>query len=97
MQYVEDYIARSLKKLEQSGDMDNNAYKGKPLNFDAYFRSDKKDRAINRYLADAGFVPPKVALLKQIKTLENQYQSEPSAKLLEEIEALKLKYQTSGR
>ncbi|QDP02419.1 hypothetical protein [Thalassotalea sp. PS06] len=65
IQYIEDCIARSLKKLERSG--------------------------------DAGFVPPKVVLLKQIKTLENQYQSEPSATLLKEIEALKLKYQTSGR
>ena len=90
--YVEDYIARSLKKMRDQGQLDNDKYKGKPLELAAYFRSDKNTRAINRYLADAGFVPPKVALLKEIKILEQQYQHEPSDELNRKLNALRLKY-----
>ncbi|GLS83426.1 DnaJ family domain-containing protein [Paraferrimonas haliotis] len=92
--FLDAHIARSLKKLEQAGGLDNNPHKAKPLELDGYFRAPKETRAVNRFLADAGFIPPKVELLAKIHDKQQEYDLNPTAELRKELIELRLKYDT---
>ena len=90
--YVEDYISISLKKLEELGDLERNPYKGKPLDLKGYLESPKETRALNRFLADSGFKPPKLEILSRIKSKEQEYETNPTNELRKEIIDLRLQY-----
>ena len=89
---VEDHIARRLKEMETTGELKANPLKGKPLDLQDYFRSPKETRAVDRYLADNGYEPPKLQMLKQIKELEEEYRRQPSVELKRKLNSLRLKY-----
>ncbi|MCL1140302.1 DnaJ family domain-containing protein [Shewanella pneumatophori] len=90
--YVEDYISRQVKKITESGEMENNPHQGKRLELDSYFRSPAENRAINRFLSDTGFVPQKIQILAEIKMLESQQEQEYNLDTQLKINALRLKY-----
>ncbi|WP_028767700.1 DnaJ family domain-containing protein [Shewanella fidelis] len=93
--YVEDYISRQVQKISESGEMANNPYQGKRLELESYFRSPVENRAINRFLSDSGFVPPKIQILAEIKVLESQQEQEYSLDTQLKLNALRLKYDMS--
>jgi len=93
IEYVEDLIGLQLKRLQDSGAMDNNPYSGKPLDFTEYLKAPEETRAINRVLADSGFKPPKLQALCDLRDKEQQYKSQPCEDLRKEINQLRLKYQ----
>lgn len=78
--------------MDESGELENNPFRGKKLDFTDYFRSPAEYRAINRYLSDTGFIPPKVQLLEEIKQLEEEYDHNRSQETLSKLNELRLKY-----
>lgn len=90
--YVEDYISRCIKKMDESSELENSKLRGKKLDYTDYFRCPSENRAINRYLSDTGFVPPKVQILTEIKQLEIQYEKDKQIETQQKINGLKLKY-----
>lgn len=91
-EYAEDYISSGLKKMADSGELEKNPYRGKPLDLSGYFKAPKETRAINRFLADAGFKPPKLELLSKLRAKEDEYFTTPSPELRQEIINLRLRY-----
>lgn len=65
--------------------MEHNPYAGKPLELDRYFKSPSETRAINKFLADAGFKPPKLQALAQLREKEQAYANNPSERRKQEV------------
>ena len=90
--YQDDFIGAQLNKLRKSGQMENNPHKGKPLELDAYFKAPKETRAVNKFLADAGFKPPKLQALAELREKEQAYTENPSEELRQEVIQARLRY-----
>ena len=92
IEYQDDFIGLQLKKLKQSGGLDDNAYTGKPLDLEAYFKAPKETRAINKVLYDAGFKPPKLQALQDLRDKEAEYARNPTEALKSELVQARLRY-----
>ena len=69
-----------------------NPHKGKPLELEAYFKAPKETRAVNKFLADAGFKPPKLQALAELREKEQAYTVNPSEELRQEVIQARLRY-----
>ena len=92
LNYIEDNISKAIKRMEESGELKSNSFSGKPLELSGYFRAPKDTRAINRYLSDAGFIPPKLEALQAFRRAEDQYKNSPSPEAKKSMIELRLKY-----
>ncbi len=92
IEYQDDFVGLQLKKLKQSGGLDDNAFAGQPLDLRAYFKAPKETRAINKFLHDAGFKPPKLQALQELREKEAEYASNPTETLRSELVQARLRY-----
>ena len=92
IEFQDDFVGKQLNQLRKSGQMDNNPHKGKALELDNYFKALKETRAINKFLADAGFKPPKLQALEQLREKEKAYESNPTNELKQEVIQARLRY-----
>jgi Domain of unknown function (DUF1992) len=65
-------IEEQIQEAIANGEFDNLPGKGKPLNLDDYFRTREDLRMGFSLLKSNGFVPEEVALLNEIRALEEQ-------------------------
>lgn len=91
MSAIDLMVENRMREAQAMGQMDNNPYKGKTINLDAYFRSPKDSRAINKYLKDQGFILPKIQFLCELKELEAEYNQSHDIAIKDKIQALQLK------
>ena len=91
MSAIDLIIENRMREAQALGQMDNNPLAGQAINLDDYFRAPKDSRAINKYLKDQGFVPPKIQLMRELNELENQYRHNRESDLRDKIQALQLK------
>lgn len=90
---VESAVDRWMREAEKTKELQNNPFKGKPLDFDDYFKSPEELRAGYRVLKNAGVLPPKLELKKLInekrellKTLSDSSKIEALKKEIFELE-----------
>lgn len=63
-------VEEKIREAMASGEFDNLAGKGKPLDLDAYFAAPEDMRVAFSMLKNAGFVPEQIELLKEVDSLK---------------------------
>lgn len=93
--FVDNAIAGWIQKAEKSGELKNNAYRGKAIDNDEYFQTPAEHRLGMKILKDANCVPPAVEVMKKIEAkreaLDKATDAIEIAQLEADIRALELK------
>lgn len=93
--FIDNAISGWIRNAEKTGELKNNAFKGKPLDLEDYFNTPAEHRMGMKILKDANCVPPAVEMMQQIeaKKIELDACTEPSLKeqLGRELRTLQLK------
>ena len=92
IEYQDDFIGAQLQRLRDSGQMENNPHKGKALELESYFKAPRETRAINKFLADAGFKPAKLKALENLRQQEDAYEKNPSDENRQAVIQARLRY-----
>lgn len=70
MTTLDEHIAQRLREAQANGELAQAKSYGKPLDFgDGYFETPEELRLGYKILKDAGYVPPEVAMFKQVAAL----------------------------
>ncbi|SET06786.1 DnaJ family domain-containing protein [Thalassotalea agarivorans] len=95
---AENVISAWRKQKQTDIELENNAYRGESLSFDDYFRAPKHLRAGYQMLKNAGYVPPAVETMKDIKSLQQELErttdKQQQNELKKAIRDLRLKQQS---
>ncbi|MGY3569550.1 DnaJ family domain-containing protein [Vibrio paucivorans] len=93
--FIDNAIGGWIRNAEKTGELKNNAYNGKELDLEDYFKTPAEHRMGMKILKDANCLPPAVELMKQIEKkkaqLSNESDLQAQEQLRKEITALELK------
>ncbi|USD42532.1 DUF1992 domain-containing protein [Vibrio sp. SCSIO 43135] len=93
--FIDNAIGGWIRNAEKTGELKNNAYNGKELDLEDYFKTPAEHRMGMKILKDANGLPPAVELMKQIEKKKEQLSNESGLQtqeqLRKEITALELK------
>jgi len=93
---LDEQIAQSLRRSEESGELQKTKSWGKPLNMnDGFDETPEELRMAFKMLKDSGFVPPEIEMINKIAALKKQLEaldaaSEEATTLRQEIMNLRL-------
>ena len=78
LRLLEDHIGRSLAEADRSGELRAAPSYGKPLDFgDGYDQTPAELRMPFKMLKDSGYMPPEVALMREIEALRKALADAP--------------------